>query len=51
MLDFNYIHQLNYREQNFKVIILDDLLEQQYCADAVICGQEHSEKKPENVVF
>lgn len=47
MLDFNYEHQLNYRNQNFNVVILDDLLEQRYCSSVVICGQEHTDQKPE----
>ncbi len=47
MLDFVYEHQLNYRNQNFNIIILDDLLEQRYCSNVVICGQVQSEKSPQ----
>ena len=47
MLDFYYEHQLNYRNQNFNVVILDDLLEQRYCSNVIICGQEHTYQKPE----
>lgn len=47
MLDFQYDHQLTYKNENFKVIILDDLLEQRYCSNVVICGQQHSKHKTE----
>lgn len=47
MLDFRYEHQKILRKNNFKVILLDDLLEQRYAVNAVICGQENSKVKPE----
>ena len=40
MLDLSYERQLMYKKLYKKVIVFDDLINQKYAADYVICAQE-----------
>jgi len=39
MEDCNYYRQLMLKEYTLKLVVFDDLLDHQYCADMVVCGQ------------
>ena len=40
MEDCNYYRQQMLNEHTHKLVVFDDLLDHQYCADLVVCGQE-----------
>ena len=42
MLDCSYKRQEIYKKKTKKLIVLDDILENKYCADLVICAQKKS---------